>query len=472
MTQQTIKIKPITRIEGNAHISLFLEDGKVNDAHFQVTELKGFEKFLEGRMVQEMPRYTTRLCGICPVSHHLAAAKATDALFEAPVPPAANLLRELMGVGQLLQSHALHFFFLAAPDFVVGPDAPPEARNLFGLIRKDKGLVKNALKMRTVGQTIIEKTGGKAVHPVSAIPGGMSHPLSQEDRDLLLKMTQDIMPAIRKTLEVGRTLIAKFEDIVGLDRNLQTHYLSLVQPSGALNLYDGVLRFMRADGMVDADFKGNQYDNFIAERTTDHSYIKLPYYSPLGWPNGIYRVGPLARLNVADRIETEYAGEALKEFKSVFGSPAHQTFLYNVARLVEMVYANERAAEILQDSQVTSTHVNDPIEPKAGHGIGVVEAPRGTLIHSYKADHGGKVVRANFIVATTHNNPGINLSVKEVANSCLSTNMAEQAMLDRVEMVVRAYDPCLTCAAHAQGRMPLTLSFYEQGKLVRQVYRQ
>ncbi len=468
--EKVYQINPVTRIEGNARISLFIKDGHVKDAHFHVLEFKGFEKYLEGRMVHETPRITTRACGICPVSHHLAAAKATDHLFEMEIPETAKLLRELMHMGQFIQSHALHFFFLAAPDLVLGPDTPVPERNLFGLLSSNTKTVKDAIKMRAVGQTIIRTIGGKAIHPVSAIPGGMSHPLGFDDQQQLLEQTKEILPLALNTLEMGQTVMNGLEDILQLDSTTHTGYMGTIKTDGTLNFYSGLVRVLGSDGGHLAEFRPDMYDSYIAERTADFTYLKFPYYKSLGWPAGIYRVGPLARINIADKITTEHANEALGAFKEQFGRPTHYTFLYHVTRLIELLYSVERAIELLEHSEITNTHVHEKVKIKAGEGVGIVEAPRGTLIHHYKADSNGRVRKANLIVATVHNNLGINSSVKQVAESCLNNGISEDGMLNRVEMAVRAYDPCLTCAAHTiKGKMPLIIDIFDENGHVRTV---
>jgi len=468
--EKTYRINPVTRVEGSAKVNLFLEGGEVKDAQFCVTEFKGFEKYLERRMVHETPRITTRACGICPVSHHLAAAKATDDVFGVKIPEAAELLRELMHMGQYIQSHALHFFFLAAPDLVIGPDASPAERNVLGILKADRNLVNTAIKMRSVGQEIIRTIGGKAIHPVSAVPGGMSHPLSQEDRNKLLENTSEILPLAVNTLETGKKLMDGLEDIIQLDTTTKTAYMGTVKADGSLNLYSGFLKMKGVDGRSE-QFKPSKFERYIAEKTAPYTYLKFPYYKALGWPDGIYRVGPLARINVADRIPTEKAGAAASEMKERFGPVMDQTFLYHVARLIEIVYATERAIELLENPEITSKNVRKAVEIKHGEGIGSIEAPRGTLLHHYKSDSKGRILMANLIVATVHNNPGINRSIKQVTQSCMEKGIAEQGMLNRVEMVIRCYDPCLTCAAHAMGRLPLVIDVHDESGFLRSLSR-
>ncbi|MFW9997636.1 MAG: Ni/Fe hydrogenase subunit alpha [Candidatus Odinarchaeota archaeon] len=460
--EKIYSINPVTRIEGNAKVSLFLENGGIKEARFHVTEFKGFEKYLEGRMVHETPRLTTRACGICPVSHHLAAAKATDDLFDVEIPETAEMLRELMHMGQFIHSHALHFFFLAAPDLILGPDASPEERDLLGVFKADNNLVKNAIKMRAAGQEIIRTIGGKAIHPVSAIPGGMSYPLDPEDRDRLLKKTQEILPLTLEAMGTGRKLMNSLGEIIQLDSSAQTAYMGTVKENGDLNLYSGFLRIAGKTGNIYEQFRPSTFERYVAERTAPYTYLKFPYYKPLGMSEGIYRVGPLARINVADKVPTTQAGQFSEEFSEQFKKPAHQTFLYHLTRLIELVYANERAIELLESKEITGKHIHNPIEMKSGEGVGVVEAPRGTLIHHYKSDSDGRIQEANLIVATVQNNSGINQSIKETAESCLKKKISEEGMLSRVEMVIRAYDPCLTCASHTMGRMPLIIDIFDE----------
>ncbi len=453
-----ITIEPITKIEGHGKVTIHLDDeGNVAESRFHVIEFRGFEKFCEGRMFWEMPVITERACGICPVSHHLASAKACDDLLGIDIPPAAKKLRELMHMGQTIHSHALHFFFLAASDFVLGPDADPEQRNVIGIIAADPELGKKAIKLRKIGQTMIERIGGRAIHPVTAIPGGMSKPLSHEDRFIMLKEIDEAIDLAKVGLSVGKGVFEKYADIVPTFANIKTKHMGLVK-DGNLELYDGQLRIIGEDGNTLAEFDPRNYLDYIGEHVESWSYLKFPFYKKDGWPKGIYRVAPLARLNVADSISTPLAGAELKEFKQLGnGEPVQATLYYHLARLIELLYAAERAKQLLLDDEIVSRDVRIKVERKEGEGIGCIEAPRGTLFHHYWTDDIGRITRANLIVATVNNNPAINMSVSEVAKTFVKGGEVKEGALNMVEMAIRCYDPCLSCATHAIGQMPLVL---------------
>ncbi len=454
-----ITIEPITRIEGHGKVTIHLDDdGNVAESRFHVVEFRGFEKFCEGRMFWEMPVITERACGICPVSHHLASAKACDDLLGVDIPPAAKKLRELMHMGQTIHSHALHFFFLAAPDFVLGPDADPAKRNIVGLIEADPELGKKAIKLRKIGQTIVDLVGGRAIHPVTAIPGGMSKPLSHEHRFILLKEIDEAIELANVAISVGKSVFEKYADIVPTFATIQTKHMGLVK-DGNLELYDGELRLIDEDGNALTEFDPKDYLDHIGEHVEEWSYLKFPFYKKDGWPKGIYRVAPLARLNVADSISTPLANAELKEFKQAGnGKPVQATLYFHLARLIELLYAAERAKELLEDDEIVSRDVRVQVQRRAGEGIGCIEAPRGTLIHHYWVDDVGKITRANLIVATVQNNPAMNMSVNEVAKEFIKGEKIKEGILNRVEMAIRCYDPCLSCATHAIGQMPLEIS--------------
>ena len=454
---KTVTIEPISRIEGHAKVTVDLDDsGNVSDAKLHVVEFRGFEKFMEGRMIWEAPRITPRICGICPVSHHLAAAKACDDLFNVDIPDTAKKLRELMQMAQFIHSHSLHFFFLAAPDFVLGPDANPAERNIVGVIGADPELAKKAITLRKMGQTMIERVGGKAIHPVTAIPGGMSQPLSEDNRDQMLKDAKTAVELSQLALEVGKGVFEQYKDLIPKFAPIETRHMGLTK-NGNLELYDGTLKLNNVDGSNLAEFDPRNYLDHIAEHVEDWTYLKFPYYKSLGYPDGTYRVGPLSRINVADSISTPLANAEMKEFKNAFGSPAQYTLLYHYARLIELLHASERAEQLLSDSSITSQDVRVPVERCEGEGVGVIEAPRGTLFHHYKTDFAGKITMANLIVATAGNNPAMNASIASVAKGFIKNGQFTEGILNRVEMAIRAYDPCLSCSTHAVGQMPMEL---------------
>jgi F420-non-reducing hydrogenase large subunit len=468
---KTINIEPISRIEGHAKVTVNIdENGDVMDAKLHVLEFRGFEKFMEGRMIWEAPRITTQICGICPVSHHLAAAKACDDLFGVEIPETGNKLRELLQMSQYIHSHSLHFFALAAPDFVLGPDADPSVRNLLGVIGADPELAKKAITLRKMGQTMIERVGGKAIHPVTAIPGGMSKPLSKEDREQMLKDAKTAVELSTLALEVGKDIFEQYRDLIPKFAAIKTKHMGLTN-EGALELYDGMLKINDINGGNLIEFDPRKYIEHIGEHVNDWSYMKFPYYRAMGYPDGIYRVGPLSRINVADRISTPLANTEMKDFKSAFGSSAQFTLLYHHARLIELLYASERALELLSDESIINEKVRIPVERVEGEGVGVIEAPRGTLFHHYKTDSSGKITMANLIVATAGNNHAMNMSIADVAQGFIKNGKFTEGILNRVEMALRAYDPCLSCATHAMGQMPLELELRRQECLLDTVRR-
>lgn len=469
---KTIVIDPVTKIEGHGKVTIHLDDsGNVAESHFHITEFRGFEKFCEKRMAWEMPVITTRICGICPVSHHLAAAKACDDLFGADIPPAAKKLRELMHMAQFIHSHALHFFYLAAPDLLFGLDAPPEQRNVLGVMAANPELGKKAIRLRAFGQEMIEKVGGRSIHPVSAIPGGMSKALSHEDRYYLLKEIDEALAIAGEALAVVKGVNERYADLIPGFASFPTKYMGLMK-EGALELYDGTVRLCDSDGKVLEEFGPHQYLDNIAEQTIELSYLKFPYYKKQGWPEGIYRVGPLARLNAAGRISTPMADAELKNFKALASGPVEPSLYYHYARIIELIYAVEKAKELLLDDDIVAKETRVPVERKAGTGISVIEAPRGTLIHHYEADDMGKLTKVNIIVSTAHNYAAMDRSVNEVAKMVLNGKNPDESLLNQVEIAIRCYDPCLSCATHQVGKMPLEIEFFSgEGKLLKTVRR-
>lgn len=465
-----ITIRPVTRIEGHAAVDILLDEkGGVKKTYFHVEELRGFERFCQGRKVWEMPMITSRICGICPVSHHLASAKACDALFGVEIPETATLLRELMHMGQIIHSHSLHFFFLAAPDFMV-PDSP-ELRNVVGIAKADPNLAKKAIQLRKIGQDIIHATGGKAIHPVTAIPGGITKSLSEEERKKIEKDLELALDLSKLALDIGKKVFHDNLDFIKKFANIKTHYMGLVK-NGNLELYDGKIRIMSNAGKKLEEFDPSQYLNYVGEHVENWSYLKFPFYKKLGWSKGVYRAGPLGRVNVCDQISTPLANGELKQFRKAFGQPTHLTLLYHYARLIELLHAVERAQELIQDKKIAGSDLRAKFEMKAGEGVGVIEAPRGTLYHHYKADDKGNVIRVNLIVATVNNNPAMNLCVKEAVMQHVHGKEIDERALNKVEMAIRAYDPCLSCATHAMGQMPLKFDIYDStGMKISEVVR-
>ena len=448
---KTLNIAPITRIEGHASVAIHLDDnGNVADARLHVLSLRGFEQFVVGRPVEEVCRIVNRICGICPWQHHLASNKAADMCLGVEVPPAGKKLRELCQMLAHIPDKILHFYFLAAPDFVLGPDADYSVRNVVGIIGANPDLAKKVVHMRYKSQMMLEKFSGKVIHPIAAVVGGYSKPMSEEERKELLAGVQELKDFCVFTIKFAREeVFPKYLDAVKVLGVVPTGYIGTVRPSdGALELFDGELRLMDKDGNYD-QFKYEEYTNYIAEHVESWSYLKFPYIKKQGGikldendPVGVYRSNCLARINVCDKMATPLAQEELEIFRKEFGRPSHLTLLYHWARLIELVYCCERAEELLNDPEITSREIRAKnIEPKAGEGVGCVEAPRGTLIHHYKTDENGFVTFANLIVGTTHNNGAMNLSVKQAAKALIKDGKYDQGILNRVEMAIRAYDP-------------------------------
>jgi NAD-reducing hydrogenase large subunit len=470
MTQQIV-IDPVTRIEGHAKITLHLNDsGDVEDAQFHVTQLRGFEKFVEGRPFHEMPSLMARICGICPVSHLMASAKACDALLAVAIPPTAIELRRIMNMAQIVQSHALSFFYLSAPDLLLGMDADPAQRNIFGVMQANPTLAKDGVRLRQIGQQIIEVLGNKRIHPSWIVPGGVSEPLTAEKRDRILAMLPDGLAITQRTLEWFKPLLAQYADEIETFANFPTLFMGLVTPDGALELYDGILRVVDSTGKLVKDCKQpEQYSNMIAEAVEPYSYLKSPYYKPLGYPDGIYRVGPLARLNIVERCGTPLADAELTEFRKV---DRQSSFHYHYARLIEVLYCLEQIERLLSESDILSDHVRAYASPNNFEGVGISEAPRGTLLHHYRIDRNGLITYANLIIATGHNNMAMNRGILQVAKHFVKGTNLTDGMLNRVEAVIRAYDPCLSCSTHAIGQMPLQIQLVEtNGTVVNEVRR-
>jgi NAD-reducing hydrogenase large subunit len=453
MTRQ-ILIDPVTRIEGHAKITLHMNDaGEVEDAHFHVTQLRGFEKFCEGRPFYEMPSLMARICGICPVSHLIASAKACDALLAVRIPATAVKLRRLMNLAQIAQSHALSFFYLSVPDLLLGMDANPAQRNILGIYQTDPTLARDGVRLRQTGQQIIELLGGKRIHPAWVVPGGVSEPLNADKRDQISALLPDAIAIAQRTLDWFKPMLNKFDAEIEAFGAFPTLYLSLVNGDGTLELYDGSLRVIDAEGNpLSDDFAPEQYQRYIAESVEPHTYLKSPYYRPFGYPQGIYRVGPLARLNIARRCGTPLADAAFADFRQLNRSSA---FHYHYARLVEILYCLEAIDHLLNEQDILDTQVRAHAEPNSSVGIGVSEAPRGTLIHHYTIDRDGLITSANLIIASGHNHLAMSRSILQVAQRFVHGDKLCEGMLNRVEAVIRAYDPCLSCATHALGTMPL-----------------
>jgi NAD-reducing hydrogenase large subunit len=456
---QRILIDPVTRIEGHAKISIFLDDaGNVSDAEFHVVEFRGFEKFCEGRPYSEMPGITPRICGICPVSHLLAAAKAGDAIMAVSIPPAADKLRRLMNLGQIIQSHALSFFHLSAPDFLLGWDTPQAKRNVFGLIASNADLARAGIRLRQFGQEIIQTLGGQKIHPAWAVPGGVRSALTEEGRTRIRAWLPEAYATSKTALDLFKKVLESHKKEVQIFGNFPSLFMGLVDADGGWEHHGGKLRFTDSSGSIIADqLDPQKYYEYIGESVQTSSYLKSPYYSPLGFPDGMYRVGPLARLNVAEQMGTPKADAELKKFKKLTRgrNAVTSSFHYHYARLIEILTSIERVEAYMDDPELMSEDLRADAGINSLRGVGVSEAPRGTLFHDYTVDRDGLLKKVNLIVATGQNNLAMNQTVAQIARYYVRGNKIQEPMLNRVEHGIRCYDPCLSCSTHAIGQMPL-----------------
>jgi NAD-reducing hydrogenase large subunit len=450
---KTIVIDPVTRIEGHAKITIHLDDdGQVTDTFFHVTQLRGFEKFVEGRPFYEMPAITARICGICPISHLITSAKACEAIMCVTVPPTAVKLREIMHCGQIIQSHALSFFHLSAPDLLLGFDFDPARRNLFGVIEDHPEIARDGISLRRFGQQAIEGVAGERIHPSWTVPGGVNAPMEPAKRDRILAGLPAAKATTLRTLEFFKGIVDKFKEEIAVFGNAPTMYAGLVDDNDNLQLYDGGLRFVDAAGDVVVDrMPAEDYAQYIGEATVPHSFLKSPYFKPRGFPEGTYRVGPLARLNVAARCGTHAADIEFDEYHQRFGKVVQSSFHFHYARLIEILYSLERMEALLNDPAILGRHVRAHAGVNALEGIGMAEAPRGVLTHHYKVNEDGAMVWANLIIATGHNNLSIGRSINQVSRHFVDGKKMKEGMLNRVSAVLRAYDPCLSCSTHASN---------------------
>lgn len=472
---KTVIIDPVTRIEGHAKISIYLDDrGQVDDARFHVVEYRGFEKFCEGRPFTEMAGITARICGICPVSHLLASAKTGDKILAVKVPPAGEKLRRLMNLGQITQSHALSFFHLSSPDFLLGWDSDPAKRNVFGLIASDPDLARAGIRLRQFGQTVIELLGARKIHSAWAVPGGVRTPLSEEGRTWI----RDRLPESRQTLNLAlnlfKDLLDRFQTEVEQFGQFSSLFMGLVGKNGEWEHYGGQIRFSDSEGNIVADgLSEDDYQDFLGEAVEPWSYLKFPYYKPLGYPDGIYRVGPLARVNICSHFGTPEADKELQEFRDRAGGVATSSFYYHYARLLEILAALERIERLIDDSDITSDRTRATGGVNQLEGIGVSEAPRGTLFHHYQVDANGLIKKVNLIIATGQNNLAMNKTIAQIAKYYIQGTEITEGMLNRVEAGIRAFDPCLSCSTHAAGQMPLHVELVgKDGTILNEVYRQ
>jgi NAD-reducing hydrogenase large subunit len=472
---RTVVIDPVTRLEGHAKITLQLDDrGEVADAKFHVTQLRGFEKFCEGRPYYEMPNLMARICGICPVSHLLASAKACDAILAVRIPPAAGKLRRMLNMAQIIQSHALSFFYLSSPDLLLGMDSKASDRNLFGVVRQFPELGRGGVQLRKFGQRIIELLCGKRIHPGWVVPGGVNEPLSGEKREAILAMIPEALAIAQRTLQWFKSRIEDFREEIRTFANFPSLFMGLVTPDDRPAYYEGKLRITNAAGDMVADkVEPARYADFLGEAAEPFTYMKFPYYKKLGYPEGIYRVGPLARLNIVDRAGTPLADQEWVEFRSLERGAVLSSFHYHYARLIEILHCIEHIQMYLDDPMILSPHVRSTASINNSEGVGVSEAPRGTLIHHYRVDDNGLITWANLIIATGHNNLAMNRGVLQVARHFVHGDKVTDGALNRIEAVIRAFDPCLSCSTHAIGHMPLIVRLVDaKGTLLHEQRRE
>lgn len=465
---RTIEINPVTRIEGHAKVHLEVsDDGRVDAAYMHVLEYRGFEKIVEGMQVELMPTLTSRICGTCPHAHHLVGSKVLDKVFQVTPPRAGRMLRELLNCGSYLHSHAVHFFALAGPDLLLGIGAPAEKRNVMGLLEAAPDLAKKALRLRSLGQKIAEVVGGRGTHPITSVAGGMSVPITAEQRETLKKFASEALELTKVAVEEGKKALMKEPALLAI-LPLAVHNMGTVR-GGKLDLYDGQIRVQRDDGSIAQEFEASDYAKVLFEEALPFTYSKqVKFRDPAGEP-AAYRVGPLARLNCADSIDTPLANAELEAFRKAWGRPCKLTVLNHFARLIELLYVAEKAVALLADDEILSANVRTQPTSTPRSAVAHIEAPRGVLIHDYTVDANGIVQKANFIVATQHNISSINASVKAAASQFWGKPDAE--LLNGIEFAIRCYDPCLSCSTHQVGRMPLEVTVSREGAIERRVSR-
>lgn len=478
-----ITIDPITRLEGHGKIEIFLnEQGTVEQAYLQVPELRGFEKFCEGRKAEDMPQLTSRICGVCPVAHHFASTKALDMAFGVEPTSVAKKLRELIYCGYLIYDHILHFYFLGGPDFIVGPNAPKEKRNILGVIEQvGLELVKEVIKHRAYGQKMTEILGGKPTHPVCGLPGGVTKGLSKDEKTEMEKMAKSCYEFALKTLQIFHKIVLENPKYMGMITNpafsLDLYNMGIVDGKNKVNFYDGMIRVTDPKGKEYLKFNSADYLKYLGEEVVDWSYVKIPYLKDVGFKglkdgidSGLYRVGPLGRLNASDGMATPKAQEEYDMMYKTFQTkPVANTLAFHWARLIELLYATERSLELLSDSEITDTNIRNMNFKNSAVGIGVVEAARGTLFHHYELTDDRLVKKVNLIVATTNNNGAINMSVRNAARELIKDNNIKNpkisdGILNTIEMFFRAYDPCMACASHSLGTVKLKINIYDKDK--------
>ena len=444
--KREITISPTTRIEGHGKVTILLDEfGNVSDAHFYATEIRGLDYFLRGMEAERLPFIISRICGVCSTAHVIASVKAIESIYGTEITETARKLRELLLMGQMISNHSLVFFFLTLPDFWFSPEEDPSKRNIFQIMQEKPDIGKKAVALRSFGAHILEVVGKREVHIVSTIPGGLINPLKEREREELLKESKNASAITKDAFALGKELFDKNWEIFRKAGDYKTYYMALTKDD-VLDFHNGKIHVINPEGEIVSEFTAQDYMEHLEEKTYEWTYAKFAYLKALGWPKGIVQVGPIARMNVNKRTTTELANEELKEFKRKFGSPAHVTLLFDYARLIDLMYACERAKELLEDESLTRTDTRVRVKPKEGRGIGVVEAPRGTLAHEYVLRRNGLLKSIKLIIPTQVNNAAINLNVKDAAMEFIHHGEIKPGLLNRIEMVIRAYDPCIKCA--------------------------
>ena len=484
---KTVSINPVTRLEGHGKIEIFLNDeGNVENAYFQVPELRGFEKFCEGRPVEELPDITSRICGVCPEAHHMAGTKALDAVFHVDPPSAAKKLRELLYSAFYVSDHTTHFYILGGPDFIMGPKAPKAERNILGVINKvglDVG--SSVIKHRSDALDVVGMIGGRRIHPTCGVPGGVSKPITEEERTKIEEIAKSEIEFAKFTLKLFDDIVLANKDYVSLIKSdlytTPTYYMGLVDDQNRVNFYDGKVRVVDPEGNEFAKYAAAEYQQHLAEHVEPWTYLKYPYLKKVGWKgliggkdSGVYRATPLARLNVAEGMATPLAQAEYKRMYETLGcKPIHSTLATHWARLIELLYAAERMHDLSRDPEITSQNVRTIPTATPDEGVGIVEAPRGTLTHHYTTDAKGLVKNVNLIVGTTNNHAAISMSIKQAAQGLIKKGEVTDGLLNMIEMAFRAYDPCYGCATHTlPGQMPLEVNIYNKERaLLRKLQR-
>ena len=466
MSSKEITISPTTRIEGHGKVTIMLDSsGNVADAYFYATEIRGFEYFLRGMEADRLPFIISRICGVCSTAHIMASVKAIESIYQIEITETAQKLRELLLMGQIISNHSLVTYFLTLPDFWFPLEEDPSKRNIFEIMRERPDVGKKAIALRSFGARILDVIGKREVHILSVIPGGLIDPLKEREREELLKEAENSITLAGEALAMGKELFEKNWADFKRAGDYRTHYMALTQ-GDAIDFYSGNIRIINPEGVNVAEFPAQDYMEHIEEKIYPWTYAKFAYLKALGWPEGIVQVGPTARINVNSKTTTTLANAELQEFKRKFGTPAHTTILLDYARLIDLMYAVEKAKELLEDNKLTQEDTRVKVKPKGGRGIGVVEAPRGTLAHDYVLSNDGRLEQLKLIIPTQINNQAINLNVKDAATEFIHNGEVKEGLLNRIEMVIRAYDPCIKCATRQTGeRLRVEIMNY-RGKML------